>query len=52
VPFGSDFHLPLTYRGGLVARLQRLLTAHSDGTFTPAVQDTGPLPCVSPPRGS
>lgn len=25
VPFGSDFHLPETYRGSLVARLQRLL---------------------------
>jgi protein O-GlcNAcase/histone acetyltransferase len=32
----SDFHLPGTYRGGLVARLQRLLTQHPDGTFTPA----------------
>jgi protein O-GlcNAcase/histone acetyltransferase len=32
----SDFHLPLTYRGGLVARLQRLLIQQPDGTFTPA----------------
>jgi hypothetical protein len=31
----SDFHLPLTYRGGLVARLQRLLAQHPDGTFSP-----------------
>jgi hypothetical protein len=32
----SDFHLPGTYRGGLVARLQRLLVQHPDGTFEPA----------------
>ena len=32
----SPFHLPLTYRGGLVARLQRLLVQHPDGTFGPA----------------
>jgi protein O-GlcNAcase/histone acetyltransferase len=32
----SDFHLPLTYRGGMVPRLQRLLIQHPDGTFTPA----------------
>jgi protein O-GlcNAcase/histone acetyltransferase len=32
--FRSDFHLPRTYRGGMVARLQRLLTQHPDGTFT------------------
>lgn len=35
-PFRSDFHLPGTYRGGLTARLQRLLVQHPDGTFTPA----------------
>jgi protein O-GlcNAcase/histone acetyltransferase len=34
--FGSDFHLPGTYRGGLVARLQRLLVLQPDGTFTPS----------------
>lgn len=34
--FRSDFHLPRTFRGGMVARLQRLLTQHPDGTFTPA----------------
>jgi protein O-GlcNAcase / histone acetyltransferase len=28
-------HLPGTYRGGLVARLQRLLVQQPDGTFTP-----------------
>lgn len=32
----SDAHLPKTYRGGLVPRLQRLLRQHPDGTFTPA----------------
>lgn len=34
-PFTSDFHLPGTYRGGFVARLQRLLVQQPDGTFTP-----------------
>ena len=32
----SDFHLPGTYRGGMVVRLQRLLTPHEDGSFTVA----------------
>ena len=32
-PFSSDFHLPGTYRGGMVARLQRLLLQQADGTF-------------------
>jgi protein O-GlcNAcase/histone acetyltransferase len=31
----SDFHRPGTYRGGMAARLQRLLVQHPDGTFTP-----------------
>jgi protein O-GlcNAcase/histone acetyltransferase len=35
-PFRSDFHLPGTYRGGLVARLQQLLDPRPDGTFVPA----------------
>ena len=35
VSFRSDFHQPRTFRGGTVARLQRLLTPHADGTFTP-----------------
>jgi protein O-GlcNAcase/histone acetyltransferase len=35
-PCTSDFHLPGTYRGGMVSRLQRLLEPHPDGTFTPA----------------
>jgi protein O-GlcNAcase / histone acetyltransferase len=34
--FRSDFHLPQTYRGGIVARLQRLLVEDQDGTFAPA----------------
>lgn len=37
----SDFHLPGTYRSGLVARLQRLLVQQPDGAFTPA-------PCDAP----
>jgi len=39
--WGSDFHLPGTYRGGLVSRLQRLLVQHPDGSFTPADRDGG-----------
>ena len=35
----SDFHLPGTYRGGMVPRLQRLLVQQPDGTFTPARHD-------------
>jgi protein O-GlcNAcase/histone acetyltransferase len=30
----SDFHLPGTYRGGLVARLQQLLVQRPDGAFS------------------
>lgn len=33
--FTSDFHLPGTYRGGMVAMLQRLLVPKADATFTP-----------------
>jgi hypothetical protein len=32
----SDFHLPGTYRGGIVPRLQRLFVQKADGTFGPA----------------
>jgi protein O-GlcNAcase/histone acetyltransferase len=39
-PCRSDFHLPGTCRGGMVARLQRLLTQREDGAFLPAA-DTG-----------
>lgn len=34
--FGSDFHLPGTYQGGFVARLQRLLVQRPNGDFIPA----------------
>lgn len=33
--FGSDFHLPGTYRGGIVPRLQRLLVPQPDGSLAP-----------------
>jgi protein O-GlcNAcase/histone acetyltransferase len=33
----SDFHLPGTYRGGMVAKLQRLLAQKPDGDFEPAL---------------
>jgi protein O-GlcNAcase / histone acetyltransferase len=36
-PFQSDFHLPGTYRGGMVARLQGLLEMKPDGTFVPGL---------------
>jgi protein O-GlcNAcase/histone acetyltransferase len=36
----SDFHLPGTYRGGLVARLQQLLVQRQDGAFSRAVERT------------
>jgi protein O-GlcNAcase / histone acetyltransferase len=36
VQYRSDYHLPGTYRGGFVARLQRLLTFRSDGVFESA----------------
>ena len=35
-------HLPGTYRGGMVARLQRLLAQQSDGTFAPTNADAAP----------
>ena len=34
-PLRSDAHLPGTFRGGIVARLQRLLKQNEDGTFSP-----------------
>ncbi len=41
-PAISDFHLPGTYRGGYVARLQQLLRQRPDGVFEPSLvqQDT------------
>jgi protein O-GlcNAcase/histone acetyltransferase len=50
----SDFHLPGTYRGGLVARLQRLLLQRPDGTFAPA-RDIGTMQTIDntlPPASS
>jgi protein O-GlcNAcase/histone acetyltransferase len=38
-PVTSDFHLDGTYRGGMVARLQGLLTQRPDGTFTAASRE-------------
>ena len=35
-PTPSEFHLPGTYRGGIEARLQRLLVQRPDGTFEAA----------------
>ena len=35
-PARSDYHLPGTFRGGMVARLQKLLRQNPDGTFTPS----------------
>jgi protein O-GlcNAcase/histone acetyltransferase len=32
----SDFHLPKTYRGGVIPRLQRLLKQNEDGSFSRA----------------
>ena len=43
-PCRSDFHLPGTYRGGMVARLQRLLEQREDGAFLPAADMDRPGP--------
>jgi protein O-GlcNAcase/histone acetyltransferase len=37
--FHSDFHLPRTYRGGFVPRLQKLLIQNPDGSFSPKSGD-------------
>jgi hypothetical protein len=42
VPCGSDFHLPETYRGGLVARLRELLVQRPNGDFVPAHRRPSP----------
>lgn len=47
-PCRSDFHLPGTYRGGLVARLQRLFAQQPDGTFHPTVSAHPPADTASP----
>lgn len=49
-PCRSDFHLPGTYRGGLVARLQRLLTLQPDGTFLPSPPAAANPPPPPEPR--
>jgi len=41
-PATSDFHLPGTYRGGFVARLQTLLEQRPDGTFVPNPAENTP----------
>ncbi len=45
LPFGSDYHLAGTYRGGMLARLQRLLSQHTDSTLE-AVRPPLPLPAL------
>jgi protein O-GlcNAcase/histone acetyltransferase len=39
-PCYSEYHLPGLYRGGIVARLQRLLTFRPDGAFEPGLPAT------------
>jgi protein O-GlcNAcase/histone acetyltransferase len=41
-PCRSDFHLPGTFRGGLVTRLQRWLAQQPDGTFVAASDHIDP----------
>ena len=48
-PLRSDFHLPRTYRGSLVARLQRLLDQRPDGTFVRAAVPDDPMPASDAP---
>jgi protein O-GlcNAcase/histone acetyltransferase len=47
-PCRSDYHLAGTYRGGMAARLQRLLAQREDGAFLPTAGPesgrTGPVP--------
>ncbi len=45
-----DFHLPGTYRGGMVARLQRLLVPAPDGGFVPARMTVNPGAQTQPNR--
>lgn len=45
-------HLPGTYRGGMVARLQRLLILRPDGSFAPAERDDVPPPSARPDGSS
>ena len=41
-PFHSDFHQPLTYRGGMVPSFQRLLLMQKDGTFVSSAMEGTP----------
>jgi len=41
-PARSDYHLPGTFRGGMVACLQQLLRQNPDGSFTPSSADLPP----------
>lgn len=47
--FHSDYHLPGTYRGGMLTRLQGLLVQHPDGSFLPQNRSEQPVP-ISPPK--
>ena len=40
--YHPDSHLPGTFRGGMVARLQQLLTPQADGTITSGLTDSIP----------
>ena len=51
-PCRSDFHLPGTYRGGAVARLQRLLAQQEDGALVPAAGPAGERPGPAPGAAS
>ncbi len=48
----SDFHLPGTFRGGFVARLQRLLVQQPDGGFRPARGPASAREAAAPKRTS
>jgi hypothetical protein len=37
LPFQSDYHLPGTYRGGMITRLQTLLNRQPDGSLASGV---------------
>jgi len=52
LPFQSDFHQPVTYRGGMVASLQRMLGMDADGVFRPATCTGESLDETSPPGRS
>jgi protein O-GlcNAcase / histone acetyltransferase len=46
--FTSDYHRPGTYRGGLVAKLQRLLAPKPDGTFAAPSSASSPQSASNP----